>query len=73
LKNNYSFRHFTSTVVLGPIVLQEKVGPDVAVEAMMSNTGHVFYGDLRSHERAGFCSGLANYKSSHMDGLQLRH
>ncbi|AQL00139.1 2-oxoglutarate (2OG) and Fe(II)-dependent oxygenase superfamily protein [Zea mays] len=45
----------------------EKVGPDVAVEAMMSNTGHVFYGDLRSHERAGFCSGLANYKSSHMD------
>jgi hypothetical protein len=45
----------------------------VAVEAMMSNTGHVFYGDLRSHERAGFCSGLANYKSSHMDGLQLRH
>jgi hypothetical protein len=33
--------------------LQEKVGPDVAVEAMMSNSGHVFYGDLRSHERAG--------------------
>ncbi|EES01546.2 hypothetical protein SORBI_3003G312500 [Sorghum bicolor] len=32
--------------------LLEKVGPDVAVEAMMSNTGHVFYGDLRSHERA---------------------
>lgn len=31
--------------------LLEKVGPDVAVEAMMSNTGHVFYGDLRSHER----------------------
>ncbi|KAL6614411.1 hypothetical protein ACP70R_036681 [Stipagrostis hirtigluma subsp. patula] len=29
----------------------EKLGPDVAVEAMMSNTGHVFYGDLRSHER----------------------
>ncbi|XP_062207030.1 lysine-specific demethylase JMJ31-like [Phragmites australis] len=28
-----------------------KVGPDVAVEAMMSNTAHVFYGDLRSHER----------------------
>ncbi|XP_037406837.1 uncharacterized protein LOC119269167 [Triticum dicoccoides] len=31
--------------------LLEKVGPDVAVEAMMSSTGHVFYGDLRSHER----------------------
>ncbi|KAL6845470.1 hypothetical protein ACP4OV_024965 [Aristida adscensionis] len=31
--------------------LLEKVGPDAAVEAMMSNTGHVFYGDLRSHER----------------------
>ncbi|CAO1946163.1 unnamed protein product [Urochloa humidicola] len=31
--------------------LLEKVGRDVAVEAMMSNTGHVFYGDLRSHER----------------------
>uniref|UniRef100_A0ACD5W280 Uncharacterized protein n=2 Tax=Avena sativa TaxID=4498 RepID=A0ACD5W280_AVESA len=31
--------------------LLEKVGPDVAVEAMMSNTGRVFYGDLRSHER----------------------
>nr|CAB3474420.1 unnamed protein product [Digitaria exilis] len=28
-----------------------KVGSDVAVEAMMSDTGHVFYGDLRSHER----------------------
>ncbi|BAC03254.1 P0490D09.6 [Oryza sativa (japonica cultivar-group)] len=35
-------------------LLQEKVGPDVDVEAMMSSTGHVFYGDLRSHERAGF-------------------
>ncbi|EEC71563.1 hypothetical protein OsI_03919 [Oryza sativa Indica Group] len=34
--------------------LREKVGPDVDVEAMMSSTGHVFYGDLRSHERAGF-------------------
>ena len=45
------------------------MGPDVAVEAMMSNTGHVFYGDLRSHERAGFCSELANYKFSHMDCL----
>ncbi|KAF8663865.1 hypothetical protein HU200_055200 [Digitaria exilis] len=33
-----------------------KVGSDVAVEAMMSNTGHVFYGDLRSHERVGFRS-----------------
>uniref|UniRef100_A0A0D3EUL8 JmjC domain-containing protein n=1 Tax=Oryza barthii TaxID=65489 RepID=A0A0D3EUL8_9ORYZ len=33
--------------------LREKVGPDVDVEAMMSSTGHVFYGDLRSHERAG--------------------
>ncbi|WVZ68644.1 hypothetical protein U9M48_017560 [Paspalum notatum var. saurae] len=32
--------------------LLEKVGPDASVEAMMSNTGHVFYGDLRSHERA---------------------
>lgn len=31
--------------------LLEKVGPDVPVEAMMSSTGHVFYGDLRSHER----------------------
>ncbi|RLM91195.1 uncharacterized protein C2845_PM08G27050 [Panicum miliaceum] len=31
--------------------LLEKVGRDVDVEAMMSNTGHVFYGDLRSHER----------------------
>ncbi|XP_044977224.1 uncharacterized protein LOC123444537 isoform X2 [Hordeum vulgare subsp. vulgare] len=31
--------------------LLDKVGPDVAVEAMMSSTGHVFYGDLRSHER----------------------
>ncbi|CAO2197429.1 unnamed protein product, partial [Urochloa humidicola] len=30
--------------------LLKKVGRDVAVEAMMSNTGHVFYGDLRSHE-----------------------
>ncbi|TVU34937.1 hypothetical protein EJB05_16795, partial [Eragrostis curvula] len=29
----------------------EKVGRDVAVEAMMSNSGRVFYGDLRSHER----------------------
>ncbi|EEE55465.1 hypothetical protein OsJ_03630 [Oryza sativa Japonica Group] len=35
-------------------LLSEKVGPDVDVEAMMSSTGHVFYGDLRSHERAGF-------------------
>uniref|UniRef100_A0A0D9V6B9 JmjC domain-containing protein n=1 Tax=Leersia perrieri TaxID=77586 RepID=A0A0D9V6B9_9ORYZ len=31
--------------------LLEKVGPDVDVEAMISSTGHVFYGDLRSHER----------------------
>ncbi|TKW17052.1 hypothetical protein SEVIR_5G340500v4 [Setaria viridis] len=31
--------------------LLEKVGRDVALEAMMSKTGHVFYGDLRSHER----------------------
>ncbi|TVU34924.1 hypothetical protein EJB05_16782, partial [Eragrostis curvula] len=31
--------------------LLEKVGRDVAVEAMMSNSGRVFYGDLRSHER----------------------
>jgi len=38
--------------------LLEKVGRDVDVEAMMSNTGHVFYGDLRSHERAGFFSEL---------------
>uniref|UniRef100_A0A0E0N352 JmjC domain-containing protein n=1 Tax=Oryza rufipogon TaxID=4529 RepID=A0A0E0N352_ORYRU len=35
-------------------LVSEKVGPDVDVEAMMSSTGHVFYGDLRSHERAGF-------------------
>ena len=34
------------------------MGRDVDVEAMMSDTGHVFYGDLRSHERAGFCSEL---------------
>ncbi|KAG8078110.1 hypothetical protein GUJ93_ZPchr0007g6112 [Zizania palustris] len=31
--------------------LLEKVGHDVDVEVMISNTGHVFYGDLRSHER----------------------
>ena len=34
------------------------MGRDVDVEAMMSDTGHVFYGDLRSHERAGFFSEL---------------
>jgi hypothetical protein len=50
------FRTILLCVVQSPIqyLLQEKVGPDVDVEAMMSSTGHVFYGDLRSHERAGF-------------------
>uniref|UniRef100_A0A0E0JPC1 JmjC domain-containing protein n=1 Tax=Oryza punctata TaxID=4537 RepID=A0A0E0JPC1_ORYPU len=38
--------------------LLEKVGPDVDVEAMMSSTGHVFYGDLRSHERAVVTSSI---------------
>jgi hypothetical protein len=42
------------------------VGPDVAVEAMMSNNGHVFYGDLRSHERVCFHSDFTAWK------LQIR-
>ncbi|CAO2194860.1 unnamed protein product [Urochloa humidicola] len=49
--------------------LLEKVGCDVAVEAMMSNTGHVFYGDLRSHERVSvpfstFIQSCKSYLSS---------
>ena len=31
--------------------LQEMVGPTAVVEAMMSNHAHIFYGDLRNHER----------------------
>jgi hypothetical protein len=48
------------------------VGPDVAVEAMMSNTGHVFYGDLRSHERVVLNSYLLP-RSSQLGRMRNSH
>ncbi|XP_078175408.1 2-oxoglutarate (2OG) and Fe(II)-dependent oxygenase superfamily protein isoform X2 [Carex rostrata] len=45
--------------------LSEMVGPTAVVEAMMSNHAHIFYGDLRNHERVTlpFSAFIASCKS----------
>lgn len=58
----------------GLIYLQERVG-SVAVEAMLSRSGPVFYGDIRSHERVPlsfstfirYCLGLLKNRDGRRD------